>query len=231
MGFDENQAPAGGTSQDQADNGLNYERSYNELRPEYTRATQELSAATERLSEYEQLFEALSDPSTQNEALSMLGFEVDTGTQEEYDEFVDPLEQELESLRAQVQDLSESRELEASAAEEAELIAMRDDFIGETISFIEQQTNTEFTAREEEVLGNLAISMAGDDGIPDIQSAYSALYGSDGVLEANRSRWIQSKTGAFSAPLGTSIPADRRPQTGRDRVAYIDQRLSALDQE
>lgn len=233
MAFDDQLAPEHGTSQAQGENnGPDYERSYNELRPEYTRATQELAQVRESLSDYEQLFEALSNPETQSEALAMLGFQVDAGTsQDEVDEFVDPLEQELEALRAQVSELTDAQTSAQAQAEEAELIAIRDDYIGETITFIEDQTKSKFSQREEEVLGNLAIAMADENGIPDVQGAYNAIYGNDGVLETRRSQWIQSKTGAFTAPLGSSIPAEHRPQTARDRVNYIDSRLQAFDQE
>lgn len=106
-------APDPGTSQD-----FDFAHAYNELRPEYTRTTQELGKARESLSEYESWMQALADPSTQAEALAALGFEVDTGSgAAPDDEFVDPLEQELEQLRAQVSELQGARELEAGQAE------------------------------------------------------------------------------------------------------------------
>ena len=206
---------------------FDYQRAYSELRPEYTRTTQALS-------EYEQLFAALSDPETQAEALSALGLELaETGSQGTGDDdFVDPLEQELEALRAQVTELSSARELEVQAAEEAQTIAMRDDYIGEYLTYLEKEVaRRQFDEREEEVLGNLAIAMTGEDGIPDVQGAFERRYGDQGVLELQRQHWIDSKRGAFSAPLGSSIPADKRPQTRGDRVAYIDERMRALEDQ
>ena len=205
---------------------FDYQRAYSELRPEYTRTTQALS-------EYEQLFAALSDPETQAEALSALGLELaETGSQGTGDDdFVDPLEQELEALRAQVTELSSARELEVQAAEEAQTIAMRDDYIGEYLTYLERQSGDSFSEREEEVLGNLAIAMTGEDGIPDVQGAYERIYGEQGVLESRRQSWIDNKRGALSAPLGTAIPADKRPQTRSDRVAYIDERMRAIEQQ
>lgn len=207
---------------------FDYQRAYSELRPEYTRTTQALS-------EYEQLFQALSDPDTQAEALAALGLELASeagpqGTSD--DEFVDPLEQELEALRAQVSELSSARELEVRAAEEAQTVQMRDDYIGEYLTYLEKEVaRREFDEREEEVLGNLAIAMTGEDGIPNVQGAFERLYGSEGVLELQRQQWIDSKRGAYSAPLGSSIPADQRPQTKSERVAYIDERMRALEDQ
>lgn len=231
-------APNSGTSeQNPAGNGqeFDYQRSYNELRPEFTRATQELSSANNRLSEYEQLFEALhdSDPEVQAAAMEALGLEMDTGSPAGgagHEEFVDPLEQELRETRAIVDELRSARELEAREAEAASLVGMRDEYIGEAIGFIEQNLKQQFSQREEEALGNLAIAME-KDGVPDVQGAYQLLYGEQGVLETNRERWISSKTGAYGAPLGTSIPADQRPATKADRISYIDERMRAIDSQ
>lgn len=226
-------APDAGTSgpepNAQTGGGFDFERGYNELRPEYTRTTQ-------RLSEYEQLFEALhdSDPEVQKAAMDALGLELDTGSQgsarKTDDEFVDPLEEEVKALRSVVDELHSARELEAAKARESELAELRDEFIGEAISFIEQNTNVKFNEREEEALGNLAIAME-KDGTPDVQGAYNLLYGEAGVLETNRQRWIASKTGAPMPPIGTSIPADQRPTTKAERISYVDERMRALDEQ
>lgn len=79
------------------------------------------------------------------------------------------------------------------------------------------------------MLGNLAIAMENEQGVPDVQGAFDALYGNDGVLETNRGRWIDSKQSAFAAPLGSPIPQDRKPSNSRERVAFIDERARALD--
>lgn len=235
-------APGDGTSgsehdgQQQGGQSFDFERSYNELRPEFTRATQELAGTRERLSEYEQLFGALqdSDPEVRRSAMEALGLETDTGSHGstgDDDEFVDPLEKEIHELRSYVDEIRSARELEAAEAQEAEMEELRDEYIGEAITFIESSTKRKFTEREEEALGNLAISMPDENGIPNVQAAYNLLYGEEGVLETNRQQWIASKTGAATPPLGTSIPADKKPQSKADRIAYIDERMRALDQQ
>lgn len=218
--------------------GLDYERSYNELRPQFTRTTQELAEARSGLSEYEQLFASLHDPDpeVQQAAFDALGLELDTGPQgtQDDDEFVDPLEQELAALRGEVTELRSARELEAEQAEQREIEQLRDEFIGEAISFIEKDAlpqGVKFTEREEEALGNLAIAMENEEGIPDVQGAYNLLYGDEGVLEINRQRWIETKTGASQAPSGRSVPVDKKPTNAAERVAYIDERMRALEDQ
>lgn len=218
-------APEGGT----ATGGTDFERSYNELRPAYTQATQ-------RLSEYESLFSALHDPDpqVQAEALELLGlepYEETGGNGPEPEEFDDPLEKEVQELRNTVTELRERAELEATRESEQETLALRDDYIGEAIGLIEKSTNQTFSESEEEVLGNLAIAMADQDEVPDVQGAYARLYGEEGILEARRKQWIDSKTGAAMPPLGRTIPADKKPQTAEDRIAYMDQRMRDLEDQ
>jgi hypothetical protein len=218
---------------------FDYEGGYNELRPEYTRATQELSEVTGRLSEYEALFEALNDPDRQAEALGVLGFEpAETGapqggTDVDTSEWTDPLEEEIKSLKEAVDGLRSQSELEAEQREQNELLELRDDYIGEAISYIEDQTGRKFSEEQERVLGNLAIANEGEDGVPDVQTAYNLLYGEKGIVELERSNWIDTKTGAFQAPGGRSAPATKKPveMTERERVAYLDERYAQMERQ
>lgn len=239
------EAPApNGTSGEETPEGqgLDYERQYNELRPQFTRTTQELAAERARASEYESLFDAIhdSDPEVRQAALDALGLELDAGPQAtpgpNQDEFVDPLEQQLAAQQERIDALEAQRELEAQKAEQAEIEALRDDYIGEAIGFIEdsqRQTNADFkfTKVEEETLGNLAIAMENEEGIPDVQGAYNLLYGDEGFLETNRGRWIGSKAGAAQAPSGQTLPAEKRPTNAKERQQYIDERINALQNQ
>lgn len=234
-----NEAPVPNNGQDGiVSPTFDFERSYNELRPEYTRATQELSQVREALGEYEQLFGALHDPDpeTQRQAMAMLGLELETGSRpEDIEEFADPLEKELQDLRGVVDELRSARELETAQREAEALNDLRDEFIGESIDALEASLKPtygdefRFSEKEEVAIGNLAIQMRNSQGVPDVNGAYALIYGEEGVLETNRSRWIASKTGAFSPPAGTTIPADQKPKTARERAAYIDQRVAALE--
>jgi len=229
-------APTDGTSGASDGQPFDFQRGYEQLRPEFTRATQELSTYRDRLTEYEQLFDSLhdKDPEVQAAAYEALGLELVTGSPEskpaDPDGFVDPLEEELRELRGVVDELRSARELEAAEAEDAQRVELRDEYIGDAIGFIEDNLKVKFDEREETALGNLAISME-KDGVPDVQGAYNLLYGENGVLELNRAKWIASKTGAGAPPLGTSIPADQRPQNKNERISYIDERMRALNDQ
>lgn len=237
---EESPAPIGTSGNEgapESGQGPDYERSYNELRPEYTKATQ-------RLSEYESLFAALHDPdpAVQSEAMELLGLEYaeDTGapggkqsTSSEDEEWADPLESKVEELTNLVAELRDRSELEASAREEAETINLRDQYIGEAIGQIENSLSQngqkfKFEEQEEEVLGNLAIAMADDDEVPDVQGAYERLYGDSGIIESRFQQRIESRRGAAQAPAGTTIPAEKRPQTKEERIAFMDQRWQDL---
>lgn len=237
MPLDPTTAPETGQAGDpsQAGSEFDYQRGYESLRPEYTRATQELSQTREQLTEYEQLFAALQDPTTQAEALAALGYELDAGAPGSSapgpDEFVDPLEEEVRSLREQVAAIDQFRQEQVSTQQEQDLIAMRDQYIGEAISFIEENKNVKFSPKAEEVLGNLAIAMESADGVPDVQAAYEAIYGESGVLETERTAWIDSKRAAAQPPLGTTLPADKRPASRAERINYVDERMRALEDQ
>lgn len=213
-----------------------YADQYEKLQPEFTRRSQSLAETQERAQQYEELFEALNDPEQAQEILAELGYELESGSDEgqgpegEDFEFVDPLEQKVAELEQLAEYLQSEREQEAQSAEEAALMDMRDDYIDNAIDFLKNQEDTpELSEQEEEILGNLAIAMTDEEGVPDVLGAYNRLYGEDGLLETNRSRWIQSKTGAITAPLGSSGSSERRPTNRRERVAFLDARMRALD--
>lgn len=216
--------------------GFDYEQAYGQLRPEYTRATQQLS-------QYEGLFAALHDPDpdVQAAAFEYLGLEPVTeevpgpaqrpGQQADEGEWEDPLEKTVQELQATVAELRARGEQEDESRRSAELDDKRDEFIDLNLEVIEEQIGRKLSPQEDEVLGNLAIAMEDEDGVPDVMGAYARLYGEDGVLEINRSQWIESKTSAAQAPQLSSLPADKRPQTAQQRVDYIDRRWRDLEDQ
>lgn len=227
------QGAASEASDPVVDKGFDFERSYRELQPEFTRRSQELASTRERLSDFEDLFAGLhdSDPEVQRQAMEYLGLEpADTGpaTQQLDEEFIDPLEEEIKALREQVGTLSEARELETSRTQDAEIEQLRDEYIDEEIGSIEQFLQRQLSEREQEVIGNLAIAMENDDGIPDVRAAYQAVYGEEGVLELNRKQWIESKAGAAQAPSGRTVTTTQKPRTAAERVDYMDNRWREL---
>jgi hypothetical protein len=139
------------------------------------------------------------------------------------------LEKEIQELRETVSELTSQRELEAERAEQEQLIEMRDSYIGDAIGIIEEQTGRKFSEEQERVLGNLAIANETEDGVPDVQTAFNLLYGESGIVEQERSAWIDTKTGAPLAPGGRPSPALEKPKTASERAAYVDERMRALE--
>ena len=216
-----NEAPGSGQ-------GFDFERAYGELQPEFTRRSQ-------RLSEYEGLFAALHDPDpeVQQAAADYIGLELvpeetgapappASGTSEE--EWEDPLEKEVQELRATVAELRQRSELEDTRQQAAETEELRDDYIDQNLELIEQQMGRKLKPQEDEVIGNLAIAMEDEDGVPDVMGAYQRLYGDDGVLEAVREQWIETKTSAGQAPSITALKAEKKLDTPAQRIDYIDRR-------
>lgn len=234
---EQNLAP-NGTSQNPTDapadggQGVDFERSYNELRPQYTRTTQELAAVRESLEGYESVINALHDPdpAVRQQAMDLLGLELaeegpqQTGAEEEW---TDPLEQEVTELRQWRDEVEQQRQQEASAREDARIEALRDEFIDEEIAKLEA-AHGELSEREQEVLGNLAISMS-DEGVPDVEGAYAAIY--DDILEAQRSRWIGTKRSAVQPPSGRTVTTAERPKNAEERIAFIDERVARLNDQ
>lgn len=224
-------APGNGQGANEGET-FDYQRGYNELRPEYTRTTQELASMRDKVQDFEQLFDGLHDPDPEVQAAAMaaLGLELE---QQKVDPnvVVDPLERELAELRGQVAHLQSRTAQEDAARQEQTISELRDDYIGEAIGVIEGSLNLKFNDREEEALGNLAIAMVNEQGIPDVQGAYNLLYGEQGAFDAVRQREIDLRLGAGRPPFGTSIPADRKPKTSSERVNYVDERIRALEQQ
>ncbi|MGH9960427.1 MAG: hypothetical protein ACREBC_25445 [Pyrinomonadaceae bacterium] len=215
-----------------------YRQQYEQLRPEYTRTTQERSQLQDRVSQYESLFEALQDPEQAQEILAELGYEMDageepgTGEVPDPDEWADPLEAKVAELEQLAEAFQAERDQEAQSAQEQELLDLRDEYIDDAIAYINSQPSTpDLTEDEQEILGNLAIAMVDEEGVPDVVSAYNRLYGEGGVLETNRSRWISTKHGALPAPLGHAGSSEKRPTNRKERVAYLDSRMRSLDEQ
>lgn len=239
---DQSGAPQGGTSANEGapqggTSDFDYVRAYEQLRPEYTRTTQ-------RLSEFETLFAGLQnpDPAIQAQAAEALGLEFaeETGAPAapvDDEDFDDPLEGEVKELREIVSELRERSELEATARQQAETEELRDEFIGESLDSIESDLKTQdrtfkgFSEQEEEVLGNLAIAMADDDDVPDVAGAYQRLYGENGIIETRFQQRIDNRLNANQAPLGTAIPAEKKPQNAAERVQYMDRRVRDLEDQ
>jgi DNA repair exonuclease SbcCD ATPase subunit len=213
-----------------------YKSQYEQLHPEFTRRSQALSEAEQRAQQYEDLFEALNDPEQAPDILKELGYDLGEAESkpegQDPDEFEDPLEGKVAELEKVITQLQSEREEQAQSKEEEAALNARDEDIDQAITYIQGQEGVpELTEDEQAVLGNLAIAMVDEEGVPDVLGAYNRLYGEGGLLETNRKRWIDTKTGALTAPLGHGDTSEKRPTNRKERVAYIDARLRALDEQ
>jgi len=150
-----------GQSQDES---VDWAKRYNDLRPEFDRTTQ-------RLSQYEQVVNALQDPDLRDDALSALGIELDEEA-EEYDDPVDAMNSKFSALEQKLAEQEETRESERY--EQAE-----EKFIAQGLDGIAKRENAEISETQRELISQLATrdDFRLDDGEPDLDRAYKTLNG------------------------------------------------------
>jgi hypothetical protein len=139
---------------------VNWQERYENLEADHTRAAQETA-------QYRQLIEALQsdDAAVRNEALSVLGFETEEDESEDDDELTDPYDSRIERLERELEDFREQRQnTELQQAQYAHLDSAFDKLTA--------QEGRDFTDREIEVIGGLALTMPDENGMPDVEGAY-----------------------------------------------------------
>lgn len=175
-----------------------YEKRYNDLRPQYDRTMS-------RNQELEQFLGALADPQTQAQALAALGLEVagddddddDDFDYEDPDERIDRIEQFISQREAE--------------AENAEILKLEQEYVTEAIKEITKAENIDLSAEERKLVETLAKhpEMRDEDGIPDVEAAFAEF---KAATEANLGRYRSSKR-APSVELG---------QAGTDKINLND---------
>lgn len=180
---------------------VDYEKRYNDLRPEYDRSNQLLAAAR-----------GDHGPEAQNEALQALGLALED-TQPQEDEYVDP-EDEI----AQIKEYLAQRE---QADEQAQFRAQEEQYIDTTVRELEKREGLELSDKEFELVVGTALTNREPDGRPDLEGAMKALK----AVQANaQERYLESKK-APKAPTGTAGDRqfDLSTEEGRKEamVAYM----------
>jgi hypothetical protein len=165
-----------------------YQKRYDDLRPQYDRTMSELQQHKEFLGQ-------LANPETQAEALRQLGLELDQQEAPDDDEYVDP-EERLNSQLEQVQNWIQAQEEER---DHQELIELQAQYLDQNISAIEKQ-HGQLSDGEKEAIALLALELEDDGGLPDVNAAYEKLVA---AAEARSKRYIESKK-APKAPTGTA---------------------------
>lgn len=180
---------------------------YENLQPEYTRATQEAA-------QYRQIVDAArqGDP----EAVAYLGFELpEEDSDDYYDEYRSP-EDEIAELKQWKSEFEAGLE---AAAEEAEYAELRERFVAEEIGRLDPKG--EFSDDYKQMLEAQALRFEDDEGLPDFNAAHKSL---QAYFEGERKRWVQSKrTPQVSSGASPSHQPDL--DSDEERRAYIAQRL------
>jgi hypothetical protein len=198
-----------GTDQEQID----WQKRYEDLRPEYDRTTQ-------RLSERERLVEGLSsdDPDTRAAAAQALGLQfVDDSTDDDqYTDPTDQLAQKLQALEARLEQRDQQAQDQANiarieAAVEQQLAQLPDGLSEKDKNWI--------------VKGALGLDPT-PEGVPDIQAAYQEFT----EWESDRQKqWAATKKAPHVSAVGqqgTSAPDLDDPA---QRVAWMTERARELE--
>lgn len=206
-------APDEGHAHDETQSVIDWQKRYEDLRPQFDRTAQEKA-------QYEALVDSLTDPDTQAEALAAFGIEIDDDDEEE-DLLADPtdhLSSRIEQLEAR---LAQRAEAEQQFAYQEAVT----DHVATEIASLEQKTGEQFSAEEIQFLHARAATNPDHNGLPDVQSAWQAL---DGVWQARQRKYIESKR-APRIPGGQSATQAPDLSTEQARAEYIDGRLSEAD--
>lgn len=161
----------------------NWEQRYNDLRPEFDRKNQLLSAA-----------EGHHGTEAQAAALRQLGVEVEEQQAEEKDDtWVDP-DERIDDLEAKLAQREE-------AEEEAQWAQREESFIDTTLSEIESKEGVTLSKAETKfVVTNALSNRDPNSGEPNLQGAFDDL---KGIKSAARDEYLASKKSP-AAPIGTA---------------------------
>jgi len=162
----------------------NWEQRYNDLRPEFDRKNQLLSAA-----------EGHQGPELQAQALRQIGVEVELEQEEEDkdDEWVDP-DDRIDKLEAKLAERDE-------ADKEAQWAQREESFIDTTLSEIEGKESMKLSDAETKfVVTNALSNRDPQSGEPNLQGAFDDL---KGIKSAARDEYLASKK-STAAPIGTA---------------------------
>jgi hypothetical protein len=180
--------PASESPEDSPAASDGFEERYNNLRSEFDRRNQLLTAA-----------EGNQGPEAQAQALRQLGVEVEMAEEEdndEDDEFLSDVEKLEKRLEAQEQKFSQREEQE----QEAHFQQLEESFIDSKLSEIEGAESMKLSETETRVVVNNALANRLDSGEPNLQGAFDDL---KGIKSAARDEYLASKK-APVAPTGTA---------------------------
>lgn len=205
---DETPAVEAASEAPSTDTQIDWEKRYNDLRPEWDRAKTQLS----EFEQYQPLIQSLqNDPVATIRALQD---QFADQFEDEDDEFEDPGERALRMLQ-------EQQETAQQAAERERREQLEEQYVGDGIDELAKRDNVELSDHAEAVIYALAThdSLRGDDGRPDVEAAYDALRAFEKEVRDN---YVASKK-APRIPSGR--PGEKSPDLSND-----EERVNALAQ-
>lgn len=191
------------------------EKDYKELQSWATKVAQENK-------EHQELTQALRDPENPRfeEAVGYFGLQVPQPEEQEQ-EYVDPYDQRIAKLEA---DLQQQRQAQESASQQAAI----DNALYEGLSQIQGQIGRELREEEIDLLAAHALMNAGEDGLPNVESAWK-LYHS--LVDQEKGAVFQNRKNAPKpSPSGVEAGKQVDLSTRQARAERI-QELWAASQE
>lgn len=208
-----------------ANDGSEWQKRYDDLRPEYTRATQEAARLREEKEAAEQqayayqIYATTDDPDLKRQAAEALGLETEQAPQED-----DP----LSSLNARVEKFEKWQEEQTRVAAEQAENERIGTLIGERITALVNESGDEYSESEMKVLYGLALLETDEQGNPDPQAAWDLFH------EVGKSRSQAILKGKRNVPKpSTGVDATgKKPDLSNDqaRREHFAERVAALEQ-
>jgi hypothetical protein len=207
---------------------VDYEKRYNDLQPEYTRATQRLSELEQQQQWYE-LAMTTDDPDTQRQALQRLGYDVPEETEDvEPAEYEDPYDE----LRAEINELREWRDQNQTQAQQAQAFEFLNGHIAsevERLGMAELDDDTRQLVIAQALAGPGVPAPPGapHDELPDVEAAWNRF---QAWRNEEQKRWASTKQRAPYVPPG-GLPANEVPNPGTGHEARMDRARRALAEQ
>lgn len=190
-----------------------WEKRYNDLRPQFDRNNQVLAAA-----------KGDHGPEAQIQALQQLGVNVQRPEEEpeEPDLFEDPDERTQREIAEIREDLQQRDE----AQEHAEFERLEHQFINGTIDQLEKDENLKLPKEERDWVEAQAKANRHESGEPNLKGAFDAL---KGIKSRARDEYLASKKQAARAPAGAvgEEQIDLSPKNKEQRNAWMAEQLAA----
>jgi hypothetical protein len=177
---------------------VDFEKRYNDLRPEYDRANQLLAAARGE-----------HGPEAQVQALQQLGVNVQQEAEEEDDPFEDPDER----TQREVAELREKMQQREEAEEWAQFEQLEGEFVNSTLDQLEQDENLKLSSKERKWIETQGKANRLESGEPNLQGAFDDL---KGIKSAARDEYLASKKQATKAPAG-AVGEDKIDLSDKDK--------------